>query len=65
MKIPYCLADSFAAVINSAYDGFAKAINKISGCFIDKNIAGKSWHPPAAYFFSPTRHHYSLHNIKA
>lgn len=42
MKIPYWWADSVAAVTNSAYDGFAKAINKVSGCFIDKDTAGKS-----------------------
>lgn len=43
MKIPYWWAGSFAAVTNSAYDGFTKNTNKVSGCFIDKDTAGKSF----------------------
>lgn len=42
MKILYCWADSFAAVINLACDCFAKAINKVSGCFININMMEKA-----------------------
>lgn len=50
MKIPYWWADSFAVVTNSAYDGFAKAINQVSGCFIEKDTAGKSSDTPSCIF---------------
>lgn len=62
VKILYWRADTFAAVTNSAYDSFAKAINKGSGCFIGTNTAGKSSDTlPATRSFSPTRHCYRLH----